>query len=286
MHFVVLLVALLLAACQPLPHPFASDRPAPNAPELTPPDSAGIVVEAIAGAPEPAAHDLASAMAKALRDEDVPASTGARNRGSYRLSGTATVRDAGSGSLAVTLAWEMRDAGGAVISRQTASVTLPDTIWHKGGAGLAELAGQSAGTLARLVQSNAPPPLVAGDPLIAVRTVTGAPGDGGESLARAMADALRRAKLALAETPSDQPSFVLQGRVEISKPAAGRQQIKISWTLQRPDGGQVGKVEQENAIPAGSLDGRWGLTAYDVANAAAPGIAALITESKRTAPKS
>jgi len=34
-------------------------------------------------------------------------------------------------------------------------------------------------------------------------------------------------------------------------------------------------------VPAGSLDGAWGLTAYDVANAAAPGIAALIAELQK-----
>src|SRR5712691_2073752 len=96
---------LLLAACQPLPHPFAHDIPLPDSPILTPPDSAGVMVETVTGAPEPVAHDLAAAMALALQDQDVPASTGASNRGSYRLSGKATTSDVGGGDLLVTIGW-------------------------------------------------------------------------------------------------------------------------------------------------------------------------------------
>jgi hypothetical protein len=281
MHFVTFVVLLLLAACQPLPHPFAHDTPPPNSPILTPPDSAGIVVEPIAGAPEPTAHSLASAMAKALQEDDVPASTGASNRGSYRLSGNASTKPLGDGNLLITIAWEMRDAKGASVSKQQSSLTATDVAWGKGGNDLAALAREAAPLLAKMVQSTAPAPLGGTVTLIAVRRVTGAPGDGGEALAHAMEDALRRANLSLAQGPADQPNFFVEGRVELSPPASGKQQIKIAWTLVRPDGGKIGQVQQENAIPAGSLDGSWGLTAYDVANAAAPGIAALIAENNR-----
>jgi hypothetical protein len=281
MHIVALFALLLLAACQPLPHPFAHDTPPPNSPILTPPDSAGIMVEPVAGAPEPAAHDLAAAMAKALQDNDVPASTGASNRGSYRLSGTAKAEPASGGTLLITVAWEMRDAGGAAVSRQETRLTLPTAAWGKGGGEVAALAREAAPGLAKVVQTTAPAPLAGTETLIAVRTVTGAPGDGGEALAHAMEDALRRANLTLVDEPGDQPNFLVQGKVEMSPAANGKQQITIAWALLRPDGGQIGQVKQENAVAAGSLDGNWGLTAYDVANAAAPGIAALIAESKR-----
>jgi hypothetical protein len=287
MNFVALVVLLLLAACQPLPHPFAHDTPPPNSPILTPPDSAGIVVEPVAGAPEPAAHDLAAAMAKALQDNDVPASTGASNRGSFRLSGDASAVPAADGNLLVTIAWSMRDASGATVSRQESQLSVPNAAWSQGGGDVAKrLASPAAPSLAKMVQTTAPAPLAGTETLIAVRSVTGAPGDGGEALARAMGDALRRANLTLAERTGPAPTFLVQGKVELSPPANGKQQIKIAWALLRPDGGQIGQVQQENAIPAGSLDGSWGLTAYDVANAAAPGIAALIAESKRVGAKS
>lgn len=286
MRFFVSAALLFLAACQPLPHPFAHDIPPPFSAILTPPDSVGVIVEPVAGAPEPAAHDLATAMAVALQNEDVPASTQARNRGSYRLSGIATARDAGDGTVLVSIQWAMRDPGGAVMSRQESRLTLPASGWQQGGKPLAELARQVAPSLAKLVESTAPSPLKDIDPLVAVLQVTGAPGDGGRSLSRAMEDALRRSNLALTQKPEDKPSYLVRGKVELSAPASGKQQITISWSLLKADGGQVGEVKQENAIPAGSLDGAWGLTAYDVANAAAPGIVALLAELQKAQAKS
>lgn len=281
MRFAVLVVLLALAACQPLPHPFAEDAPPPNAPILTPPDSAGVVIEPVAGAPDPAAHDLAAAMVRAFQDDDVPASTTASNSGSYRLTGSATTAPAANGNLLVTVAWDMRDAKGAPVGHQEIALTLSSASWSQGGAAVAPLARQAEPLLAKQIESTAPPPIPADTPRIAVRAVTGAPGDGSESLARAMEAALRRANLTLTDKPDDQPNFLVQGNVDISPPASGKQQIKILWSLLRPDGAKVGQVQQQNAIPAGSLDGNWGLTAYDVANAAAPGIAALIAELRR-----
>ena len=282
MRFAALAALLLLAACQPLPHPFAHDLPPPNAAILTPPDSAGVIVEPVAGAPEPAAHDLAAAMATALQGQDVPASASASNRGSYRLAGTARTQNVGNGNLLVTIAWEMREASGLPLSRQDSTLTVPAAAWRQGGTALAALARQSAPFFAKAVESTAPAPLADADPLIAVRDATGAPGDGAQSLARAMADALRRSHLALAEKLGDKPNFLVQASVDVAPPAGGKQQVKISWSLRRANGGQVGEVKQENAVPAGSLDGPWGLTAYAAANAAAPGITALIAELHRT----
>ncbi len=286
MRLAVCVAFLLLSSCQPLPHPFAPETPAPNPGALTPPDSAGVVVEPVAGAPEPAAHDLAAAMAAALQQEDVPASTNASNRGSYRLVGTAKVADAGGGNLAVTIAWEMHDPRGVATSREEAALTVQQAAWQQGGKGVAELARQSAPVLARAVESTAPLPRLDTDPLVAVRLVTGAPGDGDHALGQAMEDALRRANLALVQKPEDQPRFVVQGNVAVAAPANGKQQVTIAWSLLGADGGTIGQVKQENAVPAGSLDGAWGLTAYDVANAAAPGIAALIAELQKADAKS
>ncbi len=282
MRFAVIAAILLLSACQPLPHPFADDRPPSNAPILTPPDSAGVIVMPITGAPEPAAHDLAGAMATALQDQDVPASTEARNKHSYRLQGAATTEDAGSGNLNVTITWEMREADGTTVHAiEQSTQLLSQAAWQHGGTGVSEIARQAAPALAKMVQNTAPLAVAGTDPLVAVHKVTGAPGDGGEALSIAMADALRRAKVPLIQKPADKPGFVVEGKVEISKPDSGKQSVKIAWSLLDPQGALLGQVNQENAVAAGSLDGPWGLTAFDVANAAAPGIAALIAEARK-----
>jgi hypothetical protein len=80
------------------------------------------------------------------------------------------------------------------------------------------------------------------------------------------------------------PSFVLTGTVTMSPADAGKQQhVRIGWALLRGDGREIGQVSQENAVPAGSLDGAWGDVAYAVATAAAPGVLALIERAKAQA---
>jgi hypothetical protein len=288
MRLAALGALLLLAGCQPLPHPFAHDVPHPSAATeiLTPPDSVGVVVETVAGAPEPAARDLAEAMAIALQKQDVPASTTAGNRDSFRLAGHATAQNVGKNDVLVTVSWELREASGLPRSRQDAALTVPAEVWRHGGKALAVLASQSAAFFAKSVESTVPAPTADRDMVVAVRRVTGAPGDGAQSLTRAMADALRRSHVALAETAEDKAGLVLQGAVDVAPALGGKQEVKISWSLLRANGARVGEVKQQNAVPAGSLDGPWGLTAYDAANAAAPGIAALITELRQAGSRS
>lgn len=273
----------MLGACQPLPHPFADDQPPPNSPLLTPPDSVGIMVEPVAGAPEPTAHDLAAAMAAALQAADVPASDDASNRGSYRLTGRATAAPAGGDRLRVTIAWDMRQPDGTSVGRQEISLVLSAAAWRSGGNAVAEFARAPAPSLAKLVEAKTPPPVAGAGALIAVHRATGAPGDGGDALAAAMANALRRAQLVLADKAGDRPEYILDAQVTVTPAAAGQQDVKIAWLLRGADGRQIGRVSQENTVAAGSLDGAWGLTAYDVAAAAAPGVAALIEEAKRAA---
>jgi uncharacterized lipoprotein YmbA len=285
MRFPLIAVSLLaLAACQPLPHPFEdSARLPPNSPLMTPPDSAGIVVLPVTGAPGTTAHDLADAMATALQDNDVPAGTEARNRGSYVLQGKATTKGLPDGKMQVGVTWEMSGPDGKVTGQKEASTVMTASAWLDGGAGITELVAPAAPALAKLIESDIPAPVPGSDPLIAVHLAKGAPGDGGQALATAMSAALHHAQVSLADFPGAVPNFVVEVTVGITPASAGKQKVSINWTLTKADGSQIGQVKQENAVDAGSLDKVWGLTAYDAANAAAPGITALIDEAKRAA---
>ena len=259
-----LLPALLLlaAACQPLPHPFAEDVPPARWPVLSPPDRGGVIVVAAAGTPAATAEALAAA----LRDADIPATTfGNGNRASFHL--VAREHRPGADGTGAGLDWELVSAEGKPLGHGSES----------GGTGEARaLAAKAVPAIAKLVQDEPVAPAAVGEPLLVLRQVTGAPGDGGSALTRAMDYALKQANVALAEKPGDKESYVLTGKVELSPPQAGKQQVKVRWQLQRPDGSEIGQVNQENAVPAGSLDGPWGDVAFAVASAAAPGVAALI----------
>ncbi len=107
------LLLLLVVRCQPLPQPFAEDRPPPGAPILTPKDGAGIVVRPIAGLSEAASAGLAEAMADALQNNDVPASTQVYNRASYVLTGTAHDHALAGDRTAIELRWELHGPDGS-----------------------------------------------------------------------------------------------------------------------------------------------------------------------------
>ena len=277
-----LALAVALAGCQPLPQPFADDAPAPDAPIMTLKDSAGIVVQPVAGGPAP----LAEAMADALRNADVPASTQNSNRGSYVLTGSAEERPLSGDRARITLHWQLRGPDGSEAGIYDQVTESSAARWRGGDATLLkELVAAAAPAIAEMLQEEGAVGVDA-EQRVAVPPVTGAPGDGSRSLARAMELALRQASISVIEgaAPAGR-HFSVTGRVTMAPAAEGKQKVTVSWTLLGPDGSQIGQVNQENAIAAGSLDGRWGDVAYAVAKSAAGGIVALLDHLKKTGGK-
>ncbi|MGB8183112.1 MAG: hypothetical protein WCF13_12150 [Stellaceae bacterium] len=272
-----LLALLLLAACNGAPPPIMG-RTAPAA-ALSPPDSAGIYVLPVENAPAASATALAAAMATALQQADVPASAQSSNRDSYRLQPVATATSAAGGHESISVVWELRNAAGTVIGSTPPQLVTDTAAWQRGDGNLAAaLAAPAAPVLAKLVQGDVPPPQGGLNPVVTLRSVTGAPGDGDRSLTRAMGAALEHTNVVLAAIPADKADFIITGTVAVAPAVGQKQQVKVTWLLMRPDGSEVGRVKQENAVPAGSLDGAWGEVAYAVASAAAPGVRRLIEE--------
>ncbi|HXQ49568.1 MAG TPA: hypothetical protein VN802_00610 [Stellaceae bacterium] len=284
MRRLLLALSLLASGCQPVPHPFADnvDRPAVSA--LRPRDSAGILVLPVAGAPDPAASALATSLAEALRQADVPASTDAGNRGSFRLETTTSEEPLAPGRARVTLAWSLKAADGAQLGAGEATRDAASAAWEKGDPDLAAaLSHDAVRVIAPLVTGDAPAAASVG-PIVAVRAVTGAPGDGGTALANAIGAALGHAGVEVAGGGA-KARFALSCVVAVSPPKDGQQSVAVRWVLALSEGREMGQVSQQNTVPAGSLDGAWGDVAYAVAAAAAPEIALLIERAKLAAPE-
>ncbi len=111
-------------------------------------------------------------------------------------------------------------------------------------------------------------------PVFLVRNITGAPGDGNLSLRTSMLKSLRQADAMVTDNPV-QASYVIKGSVQMASPFAGKQHIRIIWLVTTITGEEVGTAIQENEIPQGSLDGKWGQIAQVITNAAIPGLAQL-----------
>ena len=87
--------------------------------------------------------------------------------------------------------------------------------------------------------------------------------------------ALRQAQLQVVPERTAN-SIVVAGNVELAELQKGTQHVKVTWTVARPDGEQLGQVSQENDVPSRILSLAWGEIASAVAENAAGGIAALV----------
>ena len=271
--------ALAAAACQPLPHPFAADAPQPGSPILTLRDSASVTIAPVQGTPRATAEKLGAAMASALQQLEIPASDKAASIGSYELVGKIATTLASAGKTALVAVWDLREPSGLSLGERTERLEAPMRDWEEGAQdAVTRLATASAARLAAMLQDDAPAEAeTGGQTRLLISGVDGAPGDGTDSLPRAITEVLRRQDIAIVTDPEAKADLVLRATVVVARPKAGKQNVKIVWYVRRKDGGEIGTVGQENDVPAGLLDGPWGDVAYMVAVSAQDGIVQLVS---------
>lgn len=272
--------AALVAGCQPLPHPFDDDRP-PRA-LLAVPDSINVAVGSFEGEPRATAAKFGAAIAKELLKHDIPASERTTSRTSYRLDGRIEESEPLRGKATVTVFWRLRDGAGRIVNERSDRLIAAATEWDEGNDDrIAALAASGATAFAALLTDETPKEksLAAGDSgrvRVAVRKVSGAPGDGDNSLALSMATVLKRRDLDIVDDKTGKPDLAVDAEVKVDPAKGGKQHVKIVWRVSRGAGGEVGTVAQENDIPSGRLDGPWGDVAYSIAIAAEGGVAELV----------
>ncbi len=303
----VLAVVVTVSACQPLPHPFADDRPPASLLRVR--DSAGISIAPIEGGPPAAASKLGAAVASALVKHDIPASDRTTNLTSYLLYGRLEAQRPRSGQETVAAHWQLQDASGRLVGERTTRLEAPVKTWETGAdAVIARLAEASAAEIAPLLADEPPPGAEAvaglaeapvgkteavapraeaaaaktneaGRTRIAIRPLSGAPGDGAKSLANAIATVLKRQDLTVIDNANAKADVILDGQVTVATVKPDKQHVKIVWHVRRADGVEVGTVGQENDVPKGMLDGPWGDVAYSVAIAGADGLMQVIARA-------
>jgi len=273
----VLGLAALAAACQPLPHPFADDRPPASL--MTVRDSAGISVGPVEGEPKRTAAKLPGAVSKALLAREIPATDKSTGTASNLLSGRIEKLRAPPGMGIVTVNWQLRDPAGRLIGQRSERIEARARELDEGDDKVVRrLAESSATALAALLQDEPPAEAAStgGGPRVALRGITGAPGDGGKSLATAVIAVLKQQDIAVLNDPKAKADLYVEGEVAVSPAKPNKQHIKIVWHVRRADGGEIGNVAMENDVPRGLLDGPWGDMAYTIAIAAGNGLAQLV----------
>lgn len=273
----------VVAACGPLPRPFQpEDKQALDLAAYARP-AAILVLPLAADRPGAAPGDprrAGEALAAALSDLGLPAATRAP-LAEHLLAGRVSLEPLADGHDAIAITWELRDPSGVKLAEHLQHSRLPAGLWTAGQtAAMASVMAEAAPAIALLKRqadaaeaaATAPPP----ERRLVILPPEDAPGDGEDSLPRALEATLRGAAVPVSTEIGDNDLLVLSG-VELAPAGPDSQVLLITWQVIRAsDGADLGRIEQESRIPAGSLDGPWGPTAYDIARGAAEGLIDLL----------
>lgn len=272
MRFSTLVLALLvLVACQPVPRPFEANPGTPNE-LLVLADSRGIMVLPVADAPPATAQKLATEMAAALIDRNVPAFVNGGNRSSMILAGE--VIDPGRDAI---IAWTLFNPKGEEVARHDQSIEgTPVDLWAVAEPELmARLAATSAPSIAKFVQNETvreikAPPIFVGD-------VRGTNERDAIRLQVSLRQALRSQGARVANSATDE-TLVATADVVITPLPDDQSEVAIAWVVKDPFETQIGKIDQASPIDRSVIETQWGDLARQAGIAAATGMVRLISQ--------
>ncbi len=273
MRAVALLLLVLLAGCGGLPQPFFGN-PGREGALLAAPPPARLAV------PTPAQSlltDTGSAVwamstAAALADLALPASFGPTRPGDWTLALSAASRGA-----EIVPTYDVADASG-VSQGSTEGPPMPAAAWAT--ADPAVLRAAAAGVAPRIdalltriqaARLRADPNSLQNRPArVFVAGVTGAPGDGNESLTAGVKRQLATYNIVVQDSPGG-ADYRLRGEVTTAPGSGGQLKVELDWVIDDARG-ERGRVVQLNEVPGGSLDRYWGDVAVVASQQAAGGI--------------
>ena len=265
----ILLVPLTLAACGDVPRPFQPSRKLVDPKSLIAPKAdASLAITSVTGLPGALGADLSELVAFDLRERGVPAFTDFANKSSWWLYGDYRTDPP-------RIEWSLIDPDGKGATNLTTRVPAgrPDPKL------VDAMAKAAVPQIEKTVRVDPGPEQPQVKLAVLFEGVTGAPGDGNESLGRAMQTELTRMGLRLADAPGE---GVLRLGGTVTMADAGREQrVAIAWRLADPKGTEIGTIAQENAIPRGRLDRTWGDIAWVAAQGGAYGLGDLLQAAAR-----
>ena len=268
-------MALLAAACGPLPRPF---QPAPETSSnslVREVATSGIWIQPIDGATGPMSKLLGAALAENFKSQGIRAVTAAGANSRYRLKGKAKInRDDPSLPYVVLIHWTLYDFSGQVLGQETQGVPGTRQDWEFGSPRIITAVGEEGSEIIAAMIDKDEESLRPVKPRLAglwVNPVENAPGDGNRSLTRAIKTAINVAGFAVAQERR-YAEFILEGRFRLDPAKENLQKVQIIWAVLTADGREIGRATQKNLVEVGTFQGPWGEVATLVADAALEGI--------------
>ncbi|WP_416898159.1 MAG: hypothetical protein ACMVY4_22435 [Minwuia sp.] len=283
----LLAAALLLAAltaCGSVPRPFS---PGAKSGGLPPPGpSSALIVHPVAGVETDVLDRMTRLIVSGLQQKQVAAIPyEVPNR--YRIIGQAIAVDSTAGRSTLEIHWQLTEPDRTPLREDLYNRDVDAEAWRSGDPALvralADEAVERIAVLIGMAAAAAPEPAAPEGPDLRLAPIKRAPGDGAEALAGAMASELERFDLQTAPDDGLGQVPVLEALVSVSPMDASNDLVRIIWLLRDGSGRERGRLEQQNTVPSGRLARRWGVVAQLAAAAAAPGIADLVEQLRRTA---
>ncbi len=256
-------------------------------------------VSPVEGAPPPFDERLARLVVDELGFIDIPATTDFESDHLFVLVGKATSKSDWTGTY-TKVVWRIQDEAGNLLTElsidDTAPFVSPDAPWEALDMAALKRLAQKTAEAVEAAQDNLDEAVesvpqsqgssaVASKPQrgrMAIGSITGAPGDGNDALALALAQVLRQYQVSVEAKPGP-GIYSTKATVSVTNKDAQTQTVRIEWLLLGPSGQRYGAVEQENDVAAGSL-AVWGDTAVYAAAGAGDGLVALMEQLGTTPP--
>jgi hypothetical protein len=282
MKRLILLVTLLLASCGTLPEPFYGNPGAEGAKLALPPAPVLVIpTPSRALLSDDAAKLYAGDLAAALVALDVPTIAGPADKTDWLIDTTAAL----NGTI-VTPHYAVIGPGGKIFGAQNgAPISAADWAAGKPDVLNAEAAADSL-SLSKLlavvnaaVQQSDPNSLENRTPRIFFTGVTGAPGDGDNSLALNMNRDLPTLGFHIAPNPA-QADFTINGVVKTKPDQGGQTLVEIDWSVHDNYNRKIGQVTQLHDLNLADITPYWGDVAAAAAQEGATGIQQVIQNDR------
>ena len=254
------LLVLFLTGCGEIPRPFSREPYQKSDVEfLLAPEAAGIYVEPIEGPVGWVGEAMAAALSKSLVKHNVIASASARNKRSYVLKGQGYQQLHVGQPSELILDWELSDPSGKVIGEKRVASVPPAAFWEAPDAAhFKDISNQNAPDIAAWLLPQIETLATADLPGLYVDLIEGKAGSGNAILRQALLRKLRARGVAIENSGTiPEGALSLKGRIDIKPINADTDIVAISWRLIDPAAREIGVIDQQNAVSAGSMEENW-----------------------------
>jgi len=277
---------VLVAACTQAPQPYRHGRTGVDTSGLRLRDGGTVYIMPIEGTARPIGKMIATGLAESLGVRNIPSTPNELSNPTYKVRGQ-FILDFNSGreNHLGSVYWTFMDRTGKMIHESIQEIQGQRHQWDYGDQvmidGLVDTAADKFTTYLQDASEYKAVELAENEkPVIfMVGNINGARGDGEKALRKAMSLTLRQFG-AKVRSRADKDTYILNADIDILKPFEGKQRIQISWIIKDKKGNELGRARQNNQMPEGAFDGKWGGLAYNISRAAMNGIGQVVERDR------